>query len=385
MNRMGQDMTSARPSLILFMVGVVAILIAGLQPVILGALEHEGRLDLSQIGVAATVELLAIGIACGASAALLPTRRMRLILCLAAAAHGATNLACVNAAAGQLIALRGLSGALAGVMLWSCVAMIARAHRPERLAAAFVTVQTLAQLAIAAILPLTAMAVAGAAGGLASLAALSALIAVVVWRGPDQLADPPRQDQARGLLSAPAWIGLATAFLQMAFIVAPFVYLEPLAAHAGLPQQAAGLATAAVLAAQVTGGLAAMIAGGRLPPRRTLAAAMIVGALALAGQWAAPSLMIFVAASGLFGFAWLFSLPFHTALLIDLDPTRRGAMQLGAAQLLGSACGPLVASLVVERQGIEGVAAFSAVAVAAALAMLVASGWVGRRAVLVRP
>ena len=48
-----------------------------------------------------------------------------------------------------------------------------------------------------------------------------------------------------------------------------------------------------------------------------------------------------------FGFLWLFALPFQTLLLIRLDPTRRAAMQLGAAQLLGSSAGPLAASLVV--------------------------------------
>jgi DHA1 family inner membrane transport protein len=42
-------------------VGVVALLIAGLQPVILGALEREGRLSTAQIGLAATVELMALG------------------------------------------------------------------------------------------------------------------------------------------------------------------------------------------------------------------------------------------------------------------------------------------------------------------------------------
>ncbi|RYF99255.1 MAG: hypothetical protein EON94_11680, partial [Caulobacteraceae bacterium] len=56
---------SRRDATISLGVGVTALLIAGLQPVILGGLEREGRLTSSQIGLAATVELLALGLACG--------------------------------------------------------------------------------------------------------------------------------------------------------------------------------------------------------------------------------------------------------------------------------------------------------------------------------
>ena len=62
---------SRRDATISLSVGVVALLIAGLQPVILGGLEREGRLTSSQIGLAATVELLALGLACGLGAAFL--------------------------------------------------------------------------------------------------------------------------------------------------------------------------------------------------------------------------------------------------------------------------------------------------------------------------
>jgi DHA1 family inner membrane transport protein len=45
-----------------------------------------------------------------------------------------------------------------------------------------------------------------------------------------------------------------------------------------------------------------------------------------------------------FGFLWLFAMPFQTRLLILIDPTRRSAMLLSAAQLVGCAAGPLVTS-----------------------------------------
>ena len=55
------------------------------------------------------------------------------------------------------------------------------------------------------------------------------------------------------------------------------------------------------------------------------------------------------------GFFGIFVTPFLVPMTIDADPSRRAAVQSGAAQLLGGAFGPLVASRVVDDAHSRGV------------------------------
>lgn len=350
-------------------VGVVALLIAGLQPVILGAMEREGRLSTAQIGLAATVELMALGVACGLAAAFFKPTNMRLKIGLACLLHAAAMLATTLTSGVGVIATRAAAGACAGVMLWLAIGVIARASRPERAAGVFVTVQTFAQLVLAASLPATVMIPWGVNGALASLAAISLLAGLAALAGPDRLALLPKSDEG-GRLDGRSIGGLAAVFLWMAFIVALWVYLEPLAAKAGLTPREAGLAVALALGLQVLGGAAATAVGDRVPPNRMLLGVGAVNALILATLWSGPGRGLFVACVAAFGFLWLFALPFQTLLLIRIDPTRRASMQLGAAQLLGSSAGPLAASLLVGDGPVKRALVLSAACLALALALI---------------
>ena len=350
-------------------VGIVALLIAGLQPVVLGGLAASGRLSGSGLGLAATAELLALGLACGVSAALLKPTGLRAKLATACVGHALCNLASLGASDEALIVLRGVTGLFAGVMLWSTVGMIARAARPERQAGLFVTTQTLAQLMLAAVLPRSVMAVAGVNGALVTLAAISLSAAMVAVLGPRGFAPLPPAPRGGPRLSALAWAGLCAVFLHLAFIVSIWVYLEPLAVSAGLSPQQAHDAVAAALAMQVIGGLAATVAGDRLKASHVLigAGGLNLGlVIALSAHPTGPMFITLVAA---FGFLWLFVLPFHTVMLIEIDPSRRAAMQLGAAQLLGSSAGPLAASLIVGDADARGAMKLAAGSLVAATAL----------------
>ncbi len=351
-------------------VGVVALLIAGLQPVILGALEREGRLSTAEIGLTATVELMTLGVACGLAAAFLKPVNIRLKIALACLAHAGAMLATTLTGGGGVIIARGVAGACAGVMLWLAIGVIARSSRPERAAGVFVTVQTFAQLVLAAALPALVMGHWGVNGALVSLAAISVLGAIAALAGPDRFSVLPKPEGEGGKLGAAPLGGLLAVFLYMAFIVALWVYLEPLAAQAGLSPREAGLAVALALGLQVLGGAAATLVGDRAPPARILIGVGLINAVILAVLWGGPGRGLFVACVAAFGFLWLFSLPFQTLLLIRLDPTRRAAMQLGAAQLLGSSAGPLAASLVVGDGEVRRALALSAVCLAAALTLI---------------
>lgn len=352
-------------------IGVVALLIAGLQPVVLGGLAEAGRLTASEIGLAATAELLALGLACGVVAAVLKPTGLRTKLALACVAHALCNLASLWAADGALVALRGVTGLCAGVMLWSTVSMIARSARPERQAGIFLTVQTLAQLLLAAVLPRTAMATWGIDGALVTLAAISLTAAAAAFAAPRSFAPLPQAATGGGRLSALAWAGLAAVFLYMAFIVAIWVYLEPLAATVGLSAQRAHDAVAAALAMQVAGGLAATLVGDRLRASHVLIAGGVINLGLVTALSAHPGGPMFIALVALFGFLWLFVLPFQTLLLIAIDPTRRAAVQLGAAQLLGSSAGPLAASLLVGDSDVGGAMKLAAACLLASLALIV--------------
>lgn len=351
-------------------IGVVALLIAGLQPVILGALEREGRLSTAQIGLAATVELMALGVACGLAAALLKPANIRLKIALACLAHAGAMLATTQASGAGVIVARGAAGACAGVMLWLAIGVIARSSRPERASGVFVTVQTFAQLVLAATLPALVMGRWGVNGALVSLAVISALAATLALCGPDRLAPLPKPKSEGGKLGAAPFAGLLAVFLYMAFIVALWVYLEPLALKAGLSPREAGLAIALALGLQVLGGAAATLVGDRAPAARILIAVGLFNALILAVLWGGPGRGAFIACVAAFGFLWLFALPFQTLLLIRIDPTRRAAMQLGAAQLLGSSAGPLAASLVVGDGEVRRALVLSAICLAGALTLI---------------
>ncbi|KQW71746.1 hypothetical protein ASE17_02345 [Phenylobacterium sp. Root77] len=374
----GAPAASRRDTTIALTIGVVALLIAGLQPVILGGLESEGRLTAAQIGLAATVELLALGLTCGLAAAFLKPDRVRLKLALACLAHAGTMFGTCFATGGEVIAMRALSGVFAGLMLWAAISTITRAERPERLSGVFVTVQTLAQLLLAAVLPATVVPWLGINGALEALGVISLLTALAALAGANRYTPLPKAEKGGGGIGLRPLLGLAACFLFMAFIVALWVYLEPLAELSGMSSKQAGFAVAVALGMQVAGGATATLAARRW--RRPGLVLMVVGALnggILAVLSGAPHAALFMGAVAVFGFLWLFALPFQTLLLIQLDPTRRAAMQLGTAQLLGSSFGPLIASLVLGDGDVTraiGLSAVFLVLALVAIALLTASG-----------
>ena len=69
----------------------------------------------------------------------------------------------------------------------------------------------------------------------------------------------------------------------------------------------------------------------------------------LFGYYALPTPEMFLVLSGAFGFLWMFVLPFLVPMIIEADPTRRAAVLIGGAQVLGCSFGPFVASMLVTE------------------------------------
>jgi hypothetical protein len=331
-------------------VGVNSLLVLGVLPALLGALAEEHRLSAAGIGLTAMIEILCMGLATAAMGLVRSPGRLRLVGTAASLGLAGLDLAALGQAGGTLMALRGAAGTVEGVLLWITVGMIARTVTPERWAGAFFTAQTLAQLLLAIALALVIAPRFGADGVFISLALASLLGIVPALLGPDRYARLP---VAAGQSEAPpprGWCALAASLIFVAAPGAVAVYLEPLALEAGLSGGVVRTAVWVALAAQVAGGALATILAGRVRYFTVfvLASCAYLAMFALIG--ARPAGWLFIAVNALGGLAGLFLGPFLVPFMIEVDASRRSAMQSGAAQLLGAALGPLLASQVVDER-----------------------------------
>jgi hypothetical protein len=155
--------------MILF-VGTIGILIPGVQPVVLAALLAERHITLTQLGHAASVELLSMGLAAAFAAAFLPPRRLPAIALITSLALAGGNWLTPLATGEMVTAVRALTGFTGGVLIWVVACMIARSAAPDRWAGIYLTVQTLTQLLFVAAMSLWAEPRWGAQGDFALLA-----------------------------------------------------------------------------------------------------------------------------------------------------------------------------------------------------------------------
>ncbi len=326
--------------------GVAGIMIAGVGPDLLGNLEREGRLTASQLGQAFAAELLTLGLAAFVAGAALKPVRLKLIAVTMALALTALNAATPAFSGDMIIAIRALAGVPSGVLMWLTIAMIARTPTPERWSGAYLTIQTLAQLLMSALLG-PVMKSYGADAGWWALAAFCVATAGFALLAPSRLAALPRTEGHSGLPGALGWIALLSAFLYSGFTICVFTYQGSLAGQAGHPPEIISASYSVSLACQVAGGAAATLLAGRINWLWTVIVAAAATAVVLYGLYSQPSPEMFLVLSGAFGFLWLFVLPFLVPMVIEADPTRRAAVLIGGAQVLGASFGPFVASLLV--------------------------------------
>lgn len=355
----------------ILVVGIVGVLIPGLQPQLLGALAAEGRLSVAALGALASAELLAMGIAAGVAGFVLPSHRLRTIATTALAATAILDLVTPYLAAGGIFAARIGAGFGEGVLIWIAIGFIARTARPERWSGIYLATQTLSQFALASLLGVYA---AGSGAGFVALGAVTLVAAVAVRWLP--AAYPPLVDEGSpgGLPPRRGLVGLGGVVLYLAFVVAVWVYVEPLGLQRGLAPATVHLIAPLSLAMQVLGAGAATLLAERLPTRATIAAVAALNLALLAIMGAPPSATWFVVATAAFGFLWLFAMPFQVPALIAADPSRRAAVLIGGAQLVGSSLGPVLGGLLVSDADVAPVLAFGAACLVAGVAALVAAG-----------
>lgn len=324
--------------------GCVGVLMLGLQPLLLGGLLEEHRLSVAQLTQAAMLEQLAMGMVAGALGAFAPRRHLRLLGGVGCLLLAVSNAGCLAGSGLSLVLWRGMSGCGGGILLWIAGGIIAFSQTPARFSALFVGSQAAFQGALAALLPVTLMPAMGANGGLAALAVLSlASILLLRWL-PSDLPDLAREALGRGWIGGGACAGLLGSFFFMAAIVGFWVFVEPLGATQHISAAVTRFADAANLAAQFAGAVSAIVLAQRLV--RVVGSVLVTSCAALLVTVALvatiPHDSAYLAALMLHGFVWSIGLSFYVPLLVRADPTRRGAMLLPGAQMLGGSAGPII-------------------------------------------
>jgi len=341
---------------IILFVGTIGILIPGVQPVVLAALLAEQHITLTQLGHAASVELLSMGLAAALAAAFLPPRRLPTIALVTSLVLAGGNWLTPFAMGEMVTAVRALTGFTGGILIWVAACMIARSAAPDRWAGVYLTVQTLTQLLFVAAMSLWAEPKWGAQGDFALLAFASLAGGAAALLLPRAFVPLPKTgDSPAGGLPPPFGVaGLVVNFLLMMFIVSIWVYYDPIAREAGLSSKVSDTAVQVSLGFQVLGGTAATVFAGRLRWYPTLLACTVVD---LAMVWilgTRPTAPLFLADAAIFGFIWLFILPFMVPMLIEADPSRRAAVLTSGVGLLGGSIGPTVAALLISPENTRG-------------------------------
>lgn len=354
-------------------IGVVGVLIAGLQPQLLGMMATEGRLSAARLGVVATVELLAMGLGAGGAGAIVRVNWLRPAGAGAAIVLIITDAVTPLAAGGAIIAVRAAAGLAEGTLIWLAIGFIARTTNPARWAAIYLMAQTFAQLVIAALFAGSVLPRWGSAGGFALLAATGVIaLAMLPW-APRAYARLEDHSASGGLPPMAGVIALAGVLLYLAFVVGVWVYVEPLGRHAGVAPGVVAAAVPVSLAMQVAGAGAAAWLAGRVRPLPVILAATLLDLVILGVFADSPGGAAFLIAAAAFGFLWLFVLPFQVPLVIAADPSRRAAVLIAGAQLIGSSLGPLAASTLVSDADVRPVLWLGAgCVVASAVLMLLA-------------
>lgn len=354
---------------VILLVGVCGVMIAGLQPLLLGTLAQEGRITAAQLGHAATAELLLMGVASAYAGGRWKAERLRAIGVISSVALAVLNIATLWASGETVTLIRALAGVPSGVLIWITIAMIARSPTPERWSGIYLTIQTLAQFLLAAGLTAWVISRTGANGGFVALAVLCVISAVAALALPNRFAPLVADSAASNTPNARGFVALAATFLWMAFIVGVWVYAEPLSRQAGHAPTVAGVAVSLSLACQVVGGATATMLAGRVRWFPALMVCAVVYVACLLAFAALPGESLYLVTSSVFGFLWMFSLPFFVPMVIAADPTRRAALLVGGAELAGGSLGPLLASFVVTDADVRGSLGFGALALVVTVAI----------------
>lgn len=324
------------------MIGAIGGSIPALQPLLLGSLLAEGRISAGIMGHSATAEAFGMVIGTAVAGAFLPPRRLPLVTALSLLAVIVANLMTITLPAPMTPVARGLAGLGNGVLLWLFLSMLARAAVPTRLYATFFVVNASLVFLLSTALGTFVINRFGAASGYMILAGLYVALLLAARLVPHEYA---QLDNGETSIPPPmGLLGLLGVTLYLAGVMGFWVYSVQIGAQAGIPVHSMQMIVAAATGVQILAGLGAIALATRLTGIQVVVFTASVGLAAMLVTMASASIIIWAGAVLAFAFCWMFGPPFHVAFLITSDPSRRAAIFVGTAQLLGMAVGPLMSS-----------------------------------------
>ena len=361
--------------------GSVGLLVLGLQPILLGAMFTEGKVDFDGLALIATCEIIAIAIGSTLGNVFGIRRGVRtkatILLLVLAVLNVASALV---STLGAYLALRGIAGLVEGALVVFSIELVARSSHAQRLGGYFVMAQTLLQAVLALILALWVLPVWGSAGvfvAMAIVAAASVAVAPMAPVGYEPL--PKAQNSLDGVFTARSILALLSIFVFFLFIGAIWAFLEPIGARSGIDAATVGTIVSAALVAQIIGAISSTWAADRLPYGVGIAISAVISLAAVAVILSGPSSGAFWAAALAIGFVWLFVIPCQVGMAVAADKTRATATLVPAANLLGAAIGPILGSLFIAGDDVSGVVWFALGAILVSVVLLALFMAVARR------
>jgi len=325
--------------------GCVAVLMCGIQPLALGALQSASRLSIPQMGTAATFELLALGCVSAWLAGRVRPRSLKLWTFGGCAILIAANAVGLAASGAGFIMTRTMAGCGSGIVLWVAAVIITRHADAPRVNAIFLAAQSVTQGISAALIPVFLTPHWAANASLAVLGGTAVVVLPLIYFLPSELSFQRDTGSKGSTFHLSSLFGIAASFLVMAGIVGVWVFVEPIAAAAGISATVVSNAIAASLGAQVIGALTIAAIIRRVPPFAGVAGVALTYLLVTAALASGHSGTAFVLTTLVFGALWTITMSLLLPLMLKLDPTRRAALLLPGTILLGSSAGPFVAGM----------------------------------------
>jgi hypothetical protein len=338
---------SAAATAAMLMVGVVAGIMPALQGLLLPELAREGRLSLPQLGQVAMAEALGTLVAIAIGNARFRPKHLKLFTVVVAATGAILDLATPHLSGAGIMGARFAHGICSGSLLWMWTNFLTRTANPGRLVAFDVAMQSLIVAALASWFSMVIIPHHGVAGAFVIYAIFYGGVGLISLLIPDAF-DPLPGHHGTVMPTPAGLVGLLGVFALIAGIVGTWVYLKPYGERIGLSTEQAGFAVSAALGCKVAASLLMTLIAGWLRPTRTLLFLACASIATLLFLLNVESSTWFVAGVAVFGFLWMSTTPMLMPLLIEIDPSRRSAIHIGTAQLLGAASRPALASVAIS-------------------------------------